>query len=405
MRGGAFQTINISETRIFIDISDHEAIEGRRGSATLGKRRLRNHINTIASIRTIGIHGPMTYRQTQMLSEALEAPARCTEQLARNAELVRDAGRRLRMLNPPFAATLARGSSDQAAAFAKHLLEIYGQVPALSHSPSIGSLYHATSPHFEGVPLIAISQSGRSPDLIAAAQDAQQQGSIVIAVVNDDRSPLAALADIIIPIHAGPELSVAATKSFVATLVALTHLVAEWSQDESLLAALPTIGLHLENAATQDWSAALPAMLRADNLLVLGRGPTLPIAGEAALKLKETAGLHAEAYSVAEVAHGPMTLVEAGDPVLVFGPRDASAAGLLERVADFSERGATVIATGREDQVAPAAVILPGVDAGNAVVSAIAAIQSFYRLANALALARGRDPDHPPHLAKVTRTL
>jgi glucosamine--fructose-6-phosphate aminotransferase (isomerizing) len=342
---------------------------------------------------------------TQMLTEALQAPARCEEQLSRNAALVREAGQRLRALAPPFAATLARGSSDQAAAFAKHLLEVHAGVPALSQSPSIGSLYHATSPRFRDVPLIAISQSGRSPDLIAAAENAKRQGAILIAIVNDAASPLAALADITIPVHAGPETSVAATKSFITTLVALTHLVAEWTQDAALLAALPSIGASLRAAAAQDWTAAVPVLLGANDLLVLGRGPTLPVAGEAALKLKETSGLHAEAFSIAEVAHGPMTLVEANDPVLAFGPTDVAAEGLGDRLADFAARGAQVIAAGAPGDIAAASLVLPTIPSGHAAIDAIAAIQSFYGLANALALARGRDPDRPPHLAKVTKTL
>ncbi len=187
--------------------------------------------------------------------------------------------------------------------------------------------------------------------------------------------------------------------------MALTHLVAEWSQDAALLAALPSIGTQLRAAAAQDWSAAVPLLRDTSDLLVLGRGPTLPVAGEAALKLKETGGLHAEAFSVAEVAHGPMTLVEANDPVLAFGPADAAAEGLRDRIADFVARGANVIAAGRPEHVAPASLILPTTPSGHPAIDAIAAIQSFYGLANALSLARGRDPDRPPHLAKVTRTL
>ncbi|MGI4880050.1 MAG: SIS domain-containing protein [Janthinobacterium lividum] len=347
----------------------------------------------------------MTNLLTQMLVEALEAPDRCAEQLVRNFELMREAGRRLRKLSPPFAATLARGSSDQAAAFAKHLLEIYAGIPTLSHSPSVGSLYQATSRRFLGVPLIAISQSGRSPDLIAAARDARLHGALVIAVVNDVDSPLAQLADITIPIHAGRETSVAATKSFVATLVALTHLVGEWSGSEPLLAGLANVAARLRAAAAQDWTVAVPYLVNANDLLVLGRGPTLPIAGEAALKLKETSGIHAEAFSIAEVAHGPMTLVDAGYPVLVFAPTDVAARGLRERLEEFAERGATIIAVGAAENIAPAVITLPTPAADHPVIEAIAGIQSFYGLANAVALARGRDPDNPPHLAKVTRTL
>jgi glucosamine--fructose-6-phosphate aminotransferase (isomerizing) len=342
---------------------------------------------------------------TQMAREAHEAPDRCAEQLRINAQLMREAGRRLRALAPPFAATLARGSSDQAAAFAKFLLEAYAGVPTLSHAPSIGSLYHATSDRFRDVPLIAISQSGRSPDLLAAAEDAIGKGALVIAVVNDAESPLAKLAQIVIPVHAGAETSVAATKSFVCTLVALTHLVAEWSQDQALLSALQSTAEILGAAAAADWTVGVALLRDASEMLVLGRGPTLPIAGEAALKLKETASLHAEAFSIAEVAHGPMTLVGAGTPVLALGPLDVARTGLRDRLEDFAARGAHVIASGFPEDVGSASLILPSRTDVHPVLGAIAQIQSFYGLANALSLARGRNPDAPPHLNKVTRTL
>lgn len=343
--------------------------------------------------------------ETQMAREAREAPARCVDQLRRNATLVRAAGEQLRALAPPFAATLARGSSDQAAAFAKFLLETHVRVPTLSHTPSIGSLYHATSPLFAGVPLIAISQSGRSPDLLAAADEARARGAVVVAIVNDVQSPLAERAQIVIPVHAGPEKSVAATKSFVCTLVALTHLVAEWSQDSDLLAALDDAGDVLESAAQADWTAATALLQGTDRMLVLGRGPTLPIAGEAALKLKETCNVHAEAFSSAEVAHGPMTLVGPGDPVLALAPFDVARTGLRERLGDFAKRGAVVIAAGLAEDVLSASLVLPSRTDVHPVLGAIAQIQSFYQLANALSLARGYDPDRPPHLNKVTRTL
>ncbi|WP_233497322.1 SIS domain-containing protein [Novosphingobium sp. MD-1] len=342
---------------------------------------------------------------TRMAAEALSAPALCARQLQLNTNLVRDAGQRLRALAPPFAATLARGSSDQAAAFAKFLLETKAGIPTVSHAPSTGSLYHATSAHFRDVPLIAISQSGRSPDLLAAADDARARGAVVIAVVNDAASPLADLAEIVVPVHAGPETSVAATKSFLCTLVALTHLVAEWSQDAALLEALPQTGRVLEQAAAADWTAAVAPLRDASEMLVLGRGPSLPVAGEAALKLKETSNLHAEAFSSAEVAHGPMTLVGAGDPVLVLAPLDIARTGLRARLEDFAARGANVIAAGLPEDVEPASLVLPMDTQVHPVLGAIAQIQSFYGLANALSLARGCDPDSPPHLNKVTRTL
>lgn len=340
-----------------------------------------------------------------MALEAAEAPAICRAQLKANAELMSELGGRLRLEAPRFAATLARGSSDHAAAFAKVLVELHAGVPMLSHAPSIGAIYKATSPSFDGIPLLAISQSGRSPDLIMAAQDAQRQRALVVAVVNDSESPLAAASDIVVPIHAGPERSVAATKTLIATLFALTHLAAEWGQDEALLSALPEAPEILERASGTDWSDAAPIIAQAQDLLVVGRGYTLPIAGEAALKLKEVAGIHAEAFSSAEVAHGPMTLVGAQDPVLVLGPLDYAGAGLPERIADFVSRGAKVLASGRPEDVFGASVLLQSDTSVHPAIGAIAAVQSFYGLALAVAAIRGRDPDRPPHLAKVTRTI
>lgn len=343
--------------------------------------------------------------ETMMAREAAAAAALCGAQISRNAALMRQLGAVLRAKNPPFAATIARGSSDQAAAFAKMLFETRVATPTLSHAPSIGALYQASSPRLRGVPLFAISQSGRSPDLLRAAEDAQRQGAILIALVNDTDSPLAARADVVVPLHAGVETSVAATKSFIATLVALTHLCAAWAEDRALLAALEGIEPLLAAAARHDWRPALPILSPATRLLVLGRGFTLPIAGEAALKFKEVAGIHAEAFSLAEVAHGPMTLITAGDPVLIFAPGDAARAGLDARLADFGARGARTILVDSFSTPPPATLTLPALGAPDPALAAIAMIQSFYPLANALALARGRDPDHPPFLAKVTKTL
>lgn len=342
---------------------------------------------------------------TLMALETAEAAAVCEHQIAANADVVRALGARLRGLDAPFAATLARGSSDHAAGFGKVLFELLCATPTLSHAPSIGALYKATSPRLAGIPMFAISQSGRSPDLLRAAEDAKAKGALLVALVNDTTSPLAMLADVTIPVLAGPESSVAATKSYIATLVALTHLAAEWSGESTLLDSLAGIGAILRRADAADWSAAAPALAEAESLLVLGRGHTLPIAAEAALKLKETAGLHAEAFSIAEVAHGPMTLVGPGDPVLVFGPVDAAREGLRNRVADFVDRGAVVFGAGSPDDFPGAASLLPGQRDLHPALWAIACIQSFYVLVEQVARGRGRDPDRPPHLSKVTRTL
>lgn len=339
-----------------------------------------------------------------MRRETLEAPGVCGQQVQLNAALLRELGTVLRGLDPPFVATLARGSSGHAAAFAKVLIELHVHLPVVSHAPSVGSIYRSTSLRFHGVPVLAISQSGRSPDLVAAALHAKEQGAFVVAVVNDTTSPLAMLADFVVPVRAGPEISVAATKTFIATLAALTQLVAEWAEDAALLDSLGGLEDLLSRAAQADWTCALPELATASGLLVLGRGYTLPIAGEAALKLKEVAVKRAEAFSSAEVAHGPAVLAGPDQYVLVFVPVDDAAAGVRERISVLATQGARVIAVTSGSGVPGAYMHLPVIGAPNAPLAALATAESFYGFANELALRTGHDPDRPSYLAKVTLT-
>jgi glucosamine--fructose-6-phosphate aminotransferase (isomerizing) len=334
---------------------------------------------------------------TRMFAEAAEAPARVAAQLAANADVLRDLARDLRA-NPPVAVvTIARGSSDNAATYARYLIETKLEILTASVLPSVSSVFGA-KPAMAGALCLAISQSGHSPDLIAAAQAAHDSGARVVALVNDVQSPLAELADVVLPLHAGPELSVAATKSFVTALSAIAQLVALWSNDSTLVAALDALPDALDAAWAADWSTEAPHLVDARNLFVLGRGPGFGIAQEAALKLKETCGLHAEAFSSAEVRHGPMTLIKDGFPVVVFVPDDAGRDGVAATIAAVRSMGGEPIVVGGNDA---GALAVPGC---HPALTPIVQIQGFYRLVEALAVARGLDPDSPPHLAKVTRT-
>jgi len=313
----------------------------------------------------------------------------------------RDAANRLRELSPPLVLTCARGSSDHAATFARYLIEFRLRLPVLSQSPSIGSIFGAVSDRLAGAVALMISQSGRSPDLVRTAKACRAVGATVVALVNDPDSPLAEAAHIVLPLAAGPERSVAATKSYIATLAALMRLVGEWAGDDALaveIAALPDV---LDAAWRLDWAAAVPLLCDRQSLYTLGRGLGLGVAQEAALKFKETAGLHAEAFSTAEVAHGPMALAHDGFPILLFPPRAPLADGLSEQVRQFRGRGAIVISAGAGFG---AGLELPLPEGLGEVSAPVAMIQSFYRLANAVALARGFDPDRPPFLNKVTKT-
>jgi glucosamine--fructose-6-phosphate aminotransferase (isomerizing) len=235
--------------------------------------------------------------------------------------------------------------------------------------------------------------------LLAAARAASLTGARVVALVNDETSPLAELAGLTIPLAAGAERSVAATKSFIAALSAVAQLVAYWSGDDALKAGLDALPDTLASAWALDWSAALPTLTRADHLYVVGRGAGLAVAQEAALKLKETCGLHAEAFSAAEIRHGPMALAGAGFPVLAFVPNDEGRSGVEDIVAALHAQGATVLAVGGAGSDG-----LPMVDCHPPLLP-LAQAQALYRMVDGLAVLRGHDPDAPPHLAKVTETL
>jgi glucosamine--fructose-6-phosphate aminotransferase (isomerizing) len=335
-----------------------------------------------------------------MYGEAAQAPAVVREQLAANAERVARLAGRLRSAPPRAVVTCARGSSDHAATFARYLIETRLGLLTASAAPSVSSVYEVT-PDLVGTVMIAISQSGASPDLLATVSRARTNGARIVALVNAESSPLAQLADDLIPLRAGPELSVAATKSYIASLTAIVQLVGSWAGDAALAAALTEAPHQLERAFELDWSAAVTRFAPATSLYVIGRGLGLGVAQEAALKLKETCGLHAEALSAAELRHGPMALVRAHFPLLVFTQDDESRAGVVQLAAELAAGGAAVLLAGAE---VPQATVLPTL-AAHPVIEPLLFVQAFYRMANTLALARGRDPDRPPNLSKVTETL
>jgi len=342
----------------------------------------------------------MQEQTTRMYREAAQAPQAVRDQLAANTERMQRLGERLRELSPRAVVTCARGSSDHAATFAKYLIETRLGVLTSSAAPSVSSVYDA-KPDLAGTVFLAISQSGASPDLLAAANSAREAGALIVALVNAESSPLAQAADHAVPLGAGIEKSVAATKSYITSLAAIVHLVASWARDRDLADALARAPQLLERAWTLDWSAAVTRLRPASNLYVVGRGLGLGVAQEAALKFKETCGLHAEAISAAELRHGPMALVRAGFPVLIFAQNDETRGGVEMLAAELVARQADVMLAGSH---CPGAVVLP-TEGAHAVIEPMLIVQSFYRMVNALSLARGYDPDRPPYLNKVTETV
>jgi glucosamine--fructose-6-phosphate aminotransferase (isomerizing) len=337
---------------------------------------------------------------TRFLAEAAEAPAVVRAQLGANAPVIRALGARLRARPPRAVVTIGRGSSDHAATFARYLIETRLGVMTSSYAPSVSSVYEA-APAMDGALCLVISQSGRSPDILAAAEAARAGGAMVVAMVNDAASPLAELADVTAPLQAGPELSVAATKSYIAALSAILQMAASWSGSAELLSALASLPDLLERAWALDWTPALAPLTTARSLYVLGRGVGFGVAEEAALKLKETCGLHAEAFSAAEVRHGPMALVGPDFPILAFAQGDETRAGVEAACAAAAAQGAPVIKAGGGAQ--DGVLTLP-TERACPVLEPVAYVLSFYRLVDALARARGLDPDRPRGLSKVTET-
>lgn len=334
-----------------------------------------------------------------MAQEAAEAPAVVERLLAANAEVCARLAKTLRRDPPRIALTCARGSSDHAATYAKYLLETRLGLITSSAAPSVASVYKA-APDATDALCLAISQSGASPDLIATAKAAKSRGARLVAMVNAESSPLSALADVELPLRAGPERSVAATKSHLAAAAAIAQLVGCWTEDEALNSALGGLPKAMDQAARLDWSALAHLLEGAVSLYVAGRGPGFASAQEMALKFKETCGLHAEAHSAAELRHGPMALARDGFPVLLLAQDDETKAGVEDLARALLAQGARVAIAGA---VAEGATVLPALDA-HPLLQPLLLTQAFYPAVEALSRARGFDPDNPPGLAKITRT-
>jgi glucosamine--fructose-6-phosphate aminotransferase (isomerizing) len=335
-----------------------------------------------------------------MLKEALSAAECVALQLMSDTDRYAELGRKLRSTPFNTALTVARGSSDHAANYCAYLIMArMGRIVA-SLPMSLVTLYKSPLVTRDTL-TIAISQSGQSPDVVEPIRYFRDGGATTVALVNDTASPLAQAAEWAMPLHAGTEQSVAATKSFITSLVAGARLVAQWQNDPDLLEGLAALPDALRAATSADWSAALEVLTPARNIMVVGRGISFPIALESALKFKETSALQAEAFSGAEIKHGPMALIEDGYPLLIFATRGPTQAGLVQLAREMRDRGARVLLAAPAD-IAERDLTLPV--AATPDLDPIVAVQAFYVMAAHLSKARGLDPDRPRHLSKVTKT-
>ncbi|WP_261664991.1 SIS domain-containing protein [Deinococcus sp. Marseille-Q6407] len=335
-----------------------------------------------------------------MLQETREIPRVLREQRERNAAVTGALAARLRGQLPPYAITVARGSSDHAGRVIKYALEVGLGLPVGSMGPSVQTVY-GRELHLDGALVIAISQSGASPDVVETVQAARRSGAITLALVNVEDSDLAQAAEWVLPLHCGPEKAVAATKSYLASLHALMPLLAELMDDQKLHAALDCLpDLCEQTLGLEAQARELAERYRfAENLIVLSRGLHFGVGEEAALKLKETSGLHAEAYSAAEFSHGPKRLIAEGVPLLGLTSQDAAATTTAEAYQALRGDGADLRTLG---SAAGSDLQVPG--SGHPFTDPLLTALGFYLFAAHVSLERGNDPDRPPLLNKVTRT-
>lgn len=343
----------------------------------------------------------MPAKSSQMKCEIGQIPQAISYLLDIGAAPVRATADTLRALDPAYLITVARGSSDHAASYLKYASELLLGLPVASVGPSVASVYQAPL-RVANTATLAISQSGKSPDIVRLTESLGRGGSHTIALTNDTGAPLADCANATIDICAGIELSVAATKTFVTSAVAGLWLLAEWKQDTELLAAIRALPEVLDKARAADWSEMRAAVRKGGSVFTLGRGPSWAISNEAALKFKETCQRHAESYSSAEVMHGPVSIVGADFPVLAFACADAAETSVVEIADQIAAKGANVFVT---STLAGRAKTLTTVRTGHPLTDPLALIVSFYAMVEGLAADLGIDPDAPRHLNKVTETV
>lgn len=302
---------------------------------------------------------------------------------------------------PHFIITVARGSSDNVALFFKYLIELKLGIPVVTLGPSVVSIYDSKL-SIENALCFAISQSGQSPDIVSVVEHANEQGCVTAAITNNPNSPLAEKSKYLISIFAGVEESVAATKTFINSSVIGLFFTAKLTQDQQLLRAVLQLPKVLEKATKIKWPQLQKELLRCSEIYTLGRGLSLGVSNEASLKLIETCQIHASSYSSAEVLHGPVELVKENYPVFSFISRDATEHSIVELCENLAKKKVKVFGTSNKLLIASR---LDFVETSHPFTDPISLITSFYAFVEALSILKGRNPDQPESLRKVTKTI
>lgn len=341
---------------------------------------------------------------SMMLQEACEAPERVQHALSMDDDLYRSLAAKLQALSPSLVATIARGSSDHAANYASYLIPLCLGIPVASLPPSLISILAAPM-SLRGQFVLALSQSGSSPDIVRSLASMKASGALTAAIVNEAASELAKVADVFCAQNAGPEKSVAATKTVLCTLTAIARIAANWAKDEKLLSHLALLPQYLRSSVSSGLAADVSWLQGVSNAYVISRGLGMTAALETALKLKETAGIHAEAFSSAEVRHGPREVVDRNYVVIAFAIPGSDFDGVLETARELKNQGARVILIAPpEARAITPEIVLPKCDDNR--LMPILALQAVYPWLARSSRAAGRHPDHPKTLkSKVILTV
>ena len=339
----------------------------------------------------------MADAQTAMAHETAEIPT-VAERLLARSDLFKTLAERIERAKPRMVVFCGRGSSGHVGVYLRYLFETRLGLIASASAPSVVTAYRRP-PDLRDALFVVVSQSGRSPDLIDATKAARSYGALTLAIVNDENSPAAAAAELVLPIGAGTERAVAATKTVALSMIAGAQLVTALASDDALSEALRALPSRLSAALACDWSPWSHAAAAAPAAFVVGRGYALGCVREIALKLAETLRVPALGYSAAELRHGPRASVSPATPVLVLRQNDEAAATVDELVGDLNDAGETVFTAG-----GPAGT-LHFIGDGHPVCDPVVMLVPAYLAIEQAARRRGFDPDNPPHLSKVTRTL
>jgi glucosamine--fructose-6-phosphate aminotransferase (isomerizing) len=333
-------------------------------------------------------------------SEIAQQPDVVARLLGRERPALRALAAELRRRRPRYAVVAARGSSDNAARYAQHVLGRILRLPVVLATPSLHTLYDAP-PRFIDAIVLGISQSGASPDVVSVVAEGARQGAMTAAITNDPTSPLAAAAAHVVDLGAAEERSVAATKTYTASLAAIAALAAEGEATLSAEVERLPEAMAAQLARSGDLAPAVEAASGWERLTVVGRGAHYATAYEAALKVRELAGIVAEAYSPADLLHGPIATAGPGQPLLAIAPAGPTEGSMRELIGAARERGARVTAIGHDPALGDPFLEL--VDVPEWLGPAVAIVPAQL-LAVGLAERRGVDVDAPFGLSKITMT-